>query len=166
MADVKYSVVLKTVGNQPLKTTKVLCGALGLGLAKAKSMVDNAPITVASEIDAAIALDLKKQLEEIGNTVFIPGLIIESKPTVFVTCTASSKTAVSADDAFDAIFGDGAAKKATAPAKATKTAPKATASGVAENTDPKMTAKKKTAADNDDFDIIFGSPASKKETEK
>ena len=39
MADKKnLDVVLEKVGNQPLKTTKVLCGALGLGLAAAKGM--------------------------------------------------------------------------------------------------------------------------------
>ena len=37
-----YDVVLEKVGNQPLKTTKILCETLGLGLAKAKGMVDKA----------------------------------------------------------------------------------------------------------------------------
>ena len=39
MANNKFSVILEKVGNQPLKTTKVLCQALGLGLAAAKGMV-------------------------------------------------------------------------------------------------------------------------------
>lgn len=48
MADKKtLDVVLEKVGNQPLKTTKVLFGVLGLGLATAKGMVDKAPTTVA-----------------------------------------------------------------------------------------------------------------------
>ena len=39
MTDKKsVDVVLENVGNQPLKTTKVLGGALGLGLAAAKGM--------------------------------------------------------------------------------------------------------------------------------
>ena len=33
-----YDVVLEKVGNQPLKTTKILCETLGLGLAKAKAL--------------------------------------------------------------------------------------------------------------------------------
>ena len=43
MADNKFSVILEKVGDQPLKTTKILCGSLGLGLAAAKAMVDKAP---------------------------------------------------------------------------------------------------------------------------
>ena len=75
MADKKtLDVVLEKVGNQPLKTTKVLCGALGLGLAVAKGMVDKAPTTVAKGLDSDKAIALKKELEALGNTVSIPGM--------------------------------------------------------------------------------------------
>lgn len=69
-----YDVVLEKVGNQPLMTTKILCGTLGLGLAVAKGMVDKAPITVAKGLDKDKALALFKELEAIGNIVSIPGM--------------------------------------------------------------------------------------------
>ena len=53
MADNKLSVILEKVGYQPLKTTKVLCQALRLGLAAAKAMVDKAPTTVAKGVDSS-----------------------------------------------------------------------------------------------------------------
>ena len=74
-----YNIILEKVGNQPLKTTKVLCQSLGLGLAAAKGMVDKAPVTIASGIDEAKALDLKKQLNELGNIVSVPGLKIDDE---------------------------------------------------------------------------------------
>ena len=102
MADKKYSVILEKVGNQPLMTTKILCGELGLGLAKAKGMVDKVPSTIATDLESAKALELKKKLEEVGNTVSIPGLKIEAEPTAKKNVKSS---AVSSDDAFAAIFG-------------------------------------------------------------
>ena len=69
-----YNIILEKVGNQPLKTTKVLCQSLGLGLAAAKAMVDKAPTTVATGIDRDKALSLRDELEAIGNTVSIPGV--------------------------------------------------------------------------------------------
>ena len=54
MADKKYSVILEKVGNQPLMTTKILCGELGLGLAKAKGMVDKVPFTIATDLESAM----------------------------------------------------------------------------------------------------------------
>ncbi len=142
----KYDVILEKVDSQPLKTTKVLCSVLGLGLAAAKGMVDKTPVTIAIGIDEAKALDLKKQLDELGNTVPVPGLIIEdcSAPA---KKTASNKTAATTDDAFNAIFGAGSAPKATPPAKIKTTA----------KSETKTTTNKKTAAANDDFDALFGS---------
>ena len=74
MANSEFSVILDKVGNQPLKTTKILCGSLGLGLAAAKGMVDKAPTTVATGMDRDKALALRDELEAIGNTVSIPGV--------------------------------------------------------------------------------------------
>ena len=178
MVDKKYSIILEKVGNQPLMTTKILCGVLGLGLAAAKGMVDKAPVTIASGIDEAKALDLKKQLEAIGNTVSVPGLKIddESAPA---KKTASNKSATT-DDAFDAIFGAGSAQKATPPVKSkatmkteakkttSKTSAKAetktTTSKTSTKSETKTTTKKKTAAASDDFDALFGGTTPKAET--
>ena len=165
MVDKKYSIILEKVGNQPLMTTKILCGVLGLGLAAAKGMVDKAPVTIASGIDEAKALDLKKQLEAIGNTVSVPGLKIddESAPE---KKTASNKSA-DTDDAFDAIFGAGSAQKATPPVKSTatmKTEAKKTTSKTSAKAETKTTTKKKTATASDDFDALFGGTTPKAET--
>ena len=152
-------VVLEKVGNQPLKTTKVLCGALGLGLAVAKGMVDKAPTTVAKELDSDKAIALKKELEALDNTVSIPG--VETKEEV----PATKKTAVTkkqmanksapapltvatpSNDEFDAIFGGSTAQNATTTSKAKVT--------------PNVKTSKATAASNDEFDVIFGSNESK-----
>ena len=178
MVDKKYSIILEKVGNQPLMTTKILCGVLGLGLAAAKGMVDKAPVTIASGIDEAKALDLKKQLNELGNIVSVPGLKIddESAPA---KKTASNKSAAT-DDAFDAIFGAGSAQKATPPVKSkatmkteakkttSKTSAKAetktTTSKTSTKSETKTTTKKKTAAASDDFDALFGGTTPKAET--
>lgn len=154
----KYDVILEKVGNQPLKTTKLLCSALGLGLAAAKGMVDKAPMTIASGIDEAKARDLKKQLNELGNTVSVPGLKIddESAPA---KKTASNKSAAT-DDAFDAIFGAGSAQKATPPVKSkgmTKTETKKASNKTSLKAETMATTKKKSAAASDDFDALFGS---------
>ena len=133
-----YDVVLEKVGNQPLKTTKILCQVLGLGLAKAKGMVDKVPTTIASDIDSAKALDLKKQLEAIGNTVSVPGLKVEEESSAPAKKTASNKSAAT-DDAFDAIFGAGSAQKATPPVKS-----KATMKTEAKKTTSKTSAKAET----------------------
>ena len=152
MADKKYSFILEKVGNQPLMTTKILCETLGLGLAKAKGMVDKAPTTIATDIDSTKALDLKKQLEAIGNTVSVPGLQIDDEPTTSVTTNASNNDTISVDEAFDAIFGSGAAQKAT-PAIAPKAAKKSEANAIT----PTATEKKiDVAAENDAFDALFG----------
>ena len=152
MADKKYSIILENVGNQPLMTTKILCETLGLGLAKAKGMVDKAPTTIATDIDSTKALDLKKQLEAIGNTVSVPGLQIDDEPTTSVTTNASNNDTMSVDEAFDAIFGSGAAQKAT-PAIAPKAAKKSEANAITTTATEK---KKDVAAANDAFDALFG----------
>ena len=127
MADKKYSIILEKAGNQPLMTTKILCETLGLGLAKAKGIVDKVPTMIAADIDSTKALDLKKQLEAIGNTV-------------------------SVDEAFDAIFGSGAAQMATPPVAA-----KVTKKAKSNENAPTATEKKiDVAAANDAFDALFG----------
>ena len=152
MADKKYSFILEKVGNQPLMTTKILCETLGLGLAKTKVMVDKAPTTIATDIDGTKALELKKQLEAIGNTVSVPGLQIDDDPAISVTVHSSSNDTMSVDEAFDAIFGSGAAQMATPPVAA-KVAKKAKSNEIA----PAATEKKiDVAAANDAFDVLFG----------
>ena len=152
MADKTYSVILEKVGNQPLMTTKILCETLGLGLAKTKGMVDKAPTTIATDIDGTKALELKKQLEAIGNTVSVPGLQIDDDPAISVTVHSSSNDTMSVDEAFDAIFGRGAAQMATPPVAA-KVTKKAKSNEIA----PAATEKKiDVAAANDAFDALFG----------
>lgn len=164
MADKKtLDVILEKVGNQPLKTTKVLCGALGLGLATAKAMVDKAPTTVAKGIDRDKALALRDELEAIGNTVSIPGMETKTEaPATNNTITTKKSTtkksaptpltvATPFNDDFDAIFGGSTAKKTTAPTQS-KDSAKST---------PKAKADKISAAPNDEFDAIFGSNESK-----
>ena len=152
MVDKKYSIILEKVGNQPLMTTKILCETLGLGLAKAKGMVDKAPTTIATDIDGTKALELKKQLEAIGNTVSVPGLQIDDELINSVTVHSSSNDTMSVDEAFDAIFGSGAAQMATPPVAA-KVAKKAKSNEIA----PAATEKKiDVAAANDAFDALFG----------
>ncbi len=137
MADKKtLDVVLEKVGNQPLKTTKVLCGALGLGLAAAKGMVDKVPTTVAKGLDSDKAITLKKELEALGNTVSIPGMETKTEAPATKKATATKKqttqksaptpltVATPSNDDFDAIFGGSTAQKATTTTKA-KAAPKA-----------------------------------------
>ena len=150
MADNKFSVVLEKVGNQPLMTTKILCKELGLGLAVAKGMVDKAPTPIVSNVDRTMALNLKKQLEEIGNIVSVPGLQFDDELTIAVTAHSSNNDAVSVDEAFDAIFGSGAAQMATPPIKH-KCASKATLKST-----PKANERKISAAPNDEFEAIFG----------
>ena len=152
MADKKYSFILEKVGNQPLMTTKILCETLGLGLAKTKGMVDKAPTTITTDIDGIKALELKKQLEAIGNTVSVPGLQIDDDPTISVTVHSSSNDTMSVDEAFDEIFGSGAAQMATPPVAA-KVAKKAKSNEIA----PAATEKKiDVAAANNAFDALFG----------
>ena len=159
MADKKYSVILEKVGNQPLMTTKILCGELGLGLAKAKGMVDKVPSTIATDLESAKALELKKKLEEAGNTVSIPGLKIEAEPTAKQNVKSS---AVSSDDAFAAIFGGSTTPKTTTVKKQSTsgTTPKTTVT----KAEPKKTTSKAPASSSDSFDSLFGGATPKKET--
>lgn len=159
MADKKYSVILEKVGNQPLMTTKILCGELGLGLAKAKGLVDKVPSTIAINLESAKALELKKKLEEVGNTVSIPSLKIEAEPTAKKNVKSS---AVSSDDAFAAIFGGSATPKTTTVKKQSTsgTTPKTTMA----KAEPKKTTSKAPASSSDSFDSLFGGAAPKKET--
>ncbi len=159
MADKKtLDVVLEKVGNQPLKTTKILCGTLGFGLAAAKGMVDKAPTTVAKGLDSDKAIALKKELEALGNTVSFPGMetkteasatkktITTKKSTTKKSAPTPLTVATPSNEDFDAIFGGSTAQKATT------TKVKAT---------PKAKTSKSTAASNDEFDAIFGSNESK-----
>ena len=165
MADKKtLDVVLEKVGNQPLKTTKVLCGALGLGLATAKAMVDKAPTTVAKGIDHDKALALRDELESLGNTVSIPGMETKTEAHATKNTIATKKSMMKKsapalltvtapyNDAFDAIFGVSTTqRRATTPTKS-KDSAKST---------PKAKVNKISAAPNDEFDAIFGSNESK-----
>ena len=159
MANNEFSVILEKVGDQPLKTTKILCRVLGLGLANAKGMVDKSPTTVATGIDRDKALALAKELEAIGNTVSIPGMETKAAtPAPTKKATEAKKTtakksvptpltvATPSNDDFDAIFGGGTAKKVTAPAKSKEGA----------KTTPKAKVDNISAASNDEFDAIFG----------
>ena len=159
MANNKFSVILETVGNQPLKTIKILCGSLGLGLATAKAMVDKAPTTVATEMDRDKALALRDELEAIGNTVSIPGMKTESatstttkkatepkKATAKKSVPTPLTVATPSNDDFDAIFGGSTAKKTTAPTKSRDSA----------KSTQKAAVKNISAAPNDEFDSIFG----------
>ena len=159
MADDKFSVVLEKVGNQPLMTTKILCETLGLGLAKAKGMVDKAPTVVADGLHFDKAISLWKELDALGNTVLIPGVEMKAeepadvKKTIEANKSATKKsepsplTAVAtSNDDFDAIFGGGTAPKATSTVK--------TKGNV--KSKPKTTAGKALSAPNDEFDAIFG----------
>ena len=156
-----YDVVLEKVGNQPLMTTKILCGTLGLGLAVAKGMVDKAPTTVAKGLDSDKALALFKELESIGNIVSIPGMEIKTEAlaadqnTDEQKETAAKKSAPSPsrvttpnNDDFDAIFGGDTAQTATQTETADGAKPK-----------PKAT-NKPIAAPNNEFDAIFGDASS------
>ena len=157
MANNEFSVILEKVGDQPLKTTKILCQVLGLGLAAAKGMVDKAPTTVATEIDRDKALALRDELEAIGNTVSIPGVETSTFTTTKKDTEPKKSTAkksapppltatTPSNDEFDAIFGGGTVKKTTAPAKTNDSA----------KSTPKAKADKISAAPNDEFDAIFG----------
>ena len=159
MADNKLSVILEKVGDQPLKTTKILCGSLGLGLAAAKAMVDKAPTTVATGMDRDKALALRDELEAIGNTVSIPGMAMKlstpakikkavepKKSTAKKSVPTPLTVATPSNDDFDAIFGGSTVKKTTAPAKTNDSA----------KTTPKAKVDNISAAPNDEFDAIFG----------
>ena len=157
MADNKFSVILDKVGNQPLKTTKILCGSLGIGLAAAKALVDKVPTTVITGIDRDKALALRDELEAIGNIVSIPGMAVKLETPAKIKKAAETKETTVKKSAlsplyvnvppnaeFDAIFGVRKVKKATAKSKDSA------------KTTPKAKVDKISAAPNDEFDAIFG----------
>ena len=159
MANNEFSVILEKVGDQPLKTTKILCQVLGLGLAAAKGMVDKAPTIVATGMDRDKALALRDELEAIGNTVSIPGMAIKLETPAKIKKVAEPKkltgkksaptpltVATPSNDDFDAIFGGSTAQKTTALAK----------NNDSSKSTPKAKADKISAAPNDEFDDIFG----------
>ena len=159
MANNEFSVILEKVGDQPLKTTKILCQVLGLGLAAAKAMVDKAPTTVATGIDRDKALALRDELEAIGNTVSIPGVKMKTATSTTTKKATEPKKSTAkksapppltattpSNDDFDAIFGGSTAKKTTAPAKSKESA----------KTTPKAKVDNISAAPNEEFDAIFG----------
>ena len=162
-SDNDFSVVLEKVGNQPLMTMKTLMRATGLGLSDAKKMVDKTPTTVASGLDSNKAIALMKELEALGNIVYIPGMETKTATSTTTKKAAGAKkttakkstpspltVAAPSSDEFDAIFG------ATSPSSS---APKAKAKSEA-----KATVSKDAATANDAFDAIFGSTAPKTET--
>ena len=64
-----FNVELKSAGGTKIAVIKVLCEALGMGLADAKGVCDAAPKIVKEGMDKAAAEELKKKLEEAGATV-------------------------------------------------------------------------------------------------
>ena len=160
-----YDVVLENVGQQPIATMKVLCSLPGVGLAKAKDMVDKTPTTVAKGLDGEKAIALKRELEALGNTVSIPGMktneetpataenVIEKKNVTKKTSAPSSLPVTTpVNDEFDAIFGVSTTQRATALAK-TKDSVKSMV---------KSTTGKVSPASNAKFDTIFGNSEQKK----
>ena len=154
----KFDVILEKVGDQPLKTTRILCQVLGLGLAAAKAVVDKAPTTIAKMMEKDKAIALRNELENVGNVVSIPGIKIETvdpeeaqkntevKKTTEKSAPSPLTASPLSNDGFDAIFGGRTVKKTPAPARSkdsVKTAPKAKVDNV-------------SAAPNDEFDAIFG----------
>ena len=126
VSDGNFSVVLEKVGNQPLMTTKILMRATGLSLSDAKKMMEKAPTTVASGIDSNKAIALKKELEDLGNTVSIPGMEMKAATLTTTKKTAGAKKttakkstpsqltiAVPSSDEFDVIFGSTTSKTET-----------------------------------------------------
>ncbi len=90
-----FSVVLEKVGNQPLKTIRILMEATGLGLSDAKKLVDSAPAIVSSGLESKKALKLKAQLEAIGNIASVPGMeteITHEKPETIPKAKPTAKT--------------------------------------------------------------------------
>ena len=65
----EFTVVLKEGGPNKINVIKVVREATGLGLKKAKALVDEAPKPVKENISKADAEELKKKLSEAGATV-------------------------------------------------------------------------------------------------
>ncbi|MCS6928004.1 MAG: 50S ribosomal protein L7/L12 [Saprospiraceae bacterium] len=65
----EFDVILKDAGAAKLNVIKEVKNLLGLGLAEAKSLVDNAPSPIKTGISKAEAEELKAKLEGLGATV-------------------------------------------------------------------------------------------------
>ena len=65
----EFDVELTEVGDQKVKVIKVVREATGLGLKKAKDVVDGAPKVLKTEVSKEEAENIKKQLEEVGAKV-------------------------------------------------------------------------------------------------
>ena len=77
MTQSKYEIILWQVGEEPLRTMKLLRQATGRSLAEVKALVERAPVAVCSCTDGDEALALAKQLAQAGNAVAIPALSVE-----------------------------------------------------------------------------------------
>jgi len=64
-----FDIVLASVGEKKVNVIKAVRGITGLGLKKAKEMVDGAPTTLKEAAPKAEAEEAKKALEEAGATV-------------------------------------------------------------------------------------------------
>jgi len=62
----EFTVMLNSAGEKKVEVIKVVRAATGLGLKKAKDLVDGAPKAVKEGVSKADADALKKQLEEAG----------------------------------------------------------------------------------------------------
>ena len=65
----EFDVELTAAGDQKVKVIKVVHEATGLGLKKAKELVDSAPKALKTGVSKEEAEALKKQLEEVGAKV-------------------------------------------------------------------------------------------------
>ena len=65
----EFTVVLAAAGDKKINVIKAVREATGLGLKEAKELVDGAPKPVKENIGKAEAEELKKKLEEAGETV-------------------------------------------------------------------------------------------------
>ncbi len=65
----EFDVVLASAGNEKIKVIKVVREITGLGLKEAKDLVDNAPKPVKEGVSKEEAEEIKKKLEEVGESV-------------------------------------------------------------------------------------------------
>ncbi|MEO1287159.1 MAG: 50S ribosomal protein L7/L12 [Chloroflexota bacterium] len=70
----EFDVILKEIGAKKINVIKAVRGLTSLGLKEAKELVEGAPSTVMEQIGEDAAKDAKKQLEEAGAVVEVPGL--------------------------------------------------------------------------------------------
>ena len=67
----EFDVELTEVGGQKVKVIKVVREITGLGLKEAKAVVDGAPKAIKEAVSKEEAVDIKKQLEEVGAKVTV-----------------------------------------------------------------------------------------------